>query len=185
MMWDCTPINTPKDNVSRHLLMTGYFTGQVVIIDARALLYFTGQVVMIDARALLYFTGQIVIIDARALLYFTGQVVIIDAWALLYFTGQVVIIDARTLLYSTGQVVMIDARALFSPLLLMPGLCSVLSYLCPGFAVFYWSGSYNRCPGFVQSSLTYARALLYSTGQVVIIDARALFSPLLHLVVTK
>jgi hypothetical protein len=30
-----------------------------------------------------------------------------------------------------------------------------------------------------------ARALLYSTGQVVIIDARALFSPLLHLVVTK
>jgi hypothetical protein len=61
----------------------------------------------------------------------------------------------------------------------MPGLCSVLSYLCPGFAVFYWSGSYNRCPGFVQSSLTYARALLYSTGQAVIIDARALFSPLL------
>jgi hypothetical protein len=139
MKWDCTPINTPKDNVSRHLLMTGYFTGQVVIIDA---------------RALLYFTGQIVIIDARALLYFTGQVVIIDAWALLYFTGQVVIIDARTLLYSTGQVVIIDARALFSHLLLMPGLCSVLSYLCPGFAVFYWSGSYNRCPGFVQSSLT-------------------------------
>ena len=49
MMWDCTPINTPKDNVSRHLLMTGYFTGQVVMIDARALLYFTGQVVIIDA----------------------------------------------------------------------------------------------------------------------------------------
>ena len=86
---------------------------------------------------------------------------------------------ARALLYSTGQVVIIDARALFSSLLLMPGLCSILSYLCPGFAVFYWSGSYNRCPDFVQSSLTYARALLYSTGHVVVIDARALFSPLL------